>query len=273
MMIAKGQPELAINVAGMTIRVLCNDAVVTERLRDWYADFLNVHGSPLVTVEVEVQSGVQFLPLEPGPWVIRSSVQDGQLRFESYFESGWVDLNRARGRLVMAEHASIENFLRVLYAYLGVERDALLVHASGVVKGGKAYVFFGPSGSGKTTTARLSIGHTILSDDMVLLKKANGKVIAYGVPFRGELPQAPRSNVNVELAGLFCLRKDDRHFVVPLDRPRAIAELVGCIPYVMTTPAMSWRVVELCHGFVAKVPAKKLHFRRDAGFWDVIESD
>jgi hypothetical protein len=245
---------------------------MTEQLQSWYADFLQSDSSPAVTVQIKVQAGAQFVPFLPGPWVVRSSVQDQQLFFESYFESGWVDFDRGWGELVMAPHASVENFLRVLCAYMMVERGALLVHASGIVKDGKGYVFFGPSGSGKTTMARLSSDFTILSDDMVLLRKTNGAVRAYGVPFRGELPETPRSNVNAKLAGLFRLRKDDRHFVTALDRPRALAELVTCVPFVMSSPAMSQRVMALGYDLVSDVRVKELHFRKDAGFWEVVES-
>jgi len=262
---------VTVTIAGMAVRLVCDEPLMNERLQAWYADFIEPHDSPLATVEVEVKAGVQFLPIEPGPWVIRSSLQDGRLVFRSYFESGWVDFSRGRGDLVMASHGWVENFLRVLYAYLGMEQEAVLVHASGVVKGDKAYVFFGPSGSGKTTTARLSSAHTILSDDLVLLKKTNGAVKAYGVPFRGDLPETPRNNVNAELAGLFHLRKADAHFVGTLERPRALAELISCVPFVMATPATSQRMVGLCDELLARVPAKELHFRQDSGFWELIE--
>lgn len=271
-MTGKAQNHPTINIAGMAIRLICDEPSMTGRLQVWYADFLDSDASPVATVEIEVRDQAQFLPLEPGPWVIRSSVQDGRLQFESYFESGWVDLRRGEGQLVMAPHASVENFLRVVYAHLGLERNAVLVHASGMVKGGRGYVFFGPSGSGKTTTARLSNGHTILSDDMVLLRRENGAVRAYGVPFRGELPETSRSNVNVELAGLFCLRQAERHFVAPLERSKALAKLVSCVPFVMTSPEMSQRVVALCDEVVAHVPTQELHFRRDSEFWKVVEA-
>ncbi len=51
-----------------------------------------------------------------------------------------------------------ENYLRVIYAWRCLEQGALLVHASGVIRRGRGFVFFGPSGSGKTTSARLSPG-------------------------------------------------------------------------------------------------------------------
>jgi len=225
----------------------------------------------MVTVEVKVQPGVQFLPIKPGPWAVESLLEKQQLVFKSYFESGWVDLTRDWGELVMAPESSVENFLRVLCAYLGVEQGALLVHAAAVVKGDKAYIFFGPSESGKTTVARFSWEYTILSDDMVFLKKLSGSVKAFGVPFRGEVPETPRSNMSAEVGGLFRLRKADRHCVSSLDSLRALGELLTCVPFVTTTRARAQRVMALAYDLISSVPVKELHFRRDAGFWDVIE--
>lgn len=271
-MTSRPHTDLIIAISGMAVRLISSEPSMTERLRVWYADFLDDDAEPVVTLEIEVRDEVQFFPLEPGPWLIRSSVQAGQLHFESYFEAGWVDLRRGLGRLVMARHASVENFLRVLYAHLALERNAVLVHASGVIKDDRGYVFFGPSGSGKTTAARLSNGHTILSDDMVLLKSEHGAVRVYGVPFRGEWPETPRSNVNAELAGLFCLHKDEQHFVAPLERSRALARLVACVPFVMTSSERCQRVMALCEEVVVRVPTAELHFRRDPGFWRVVQA-
>jgi hypothetical protein len=272
MITPRPQPELKINIAGLTVSLQCDDRQMTERLQAWYQDFLQPTAIPDFTIEVKVKAGAQFIPLEPGPWVIRSSVVDGRLTFESYFESGWVDFSRGRGELVMSPEASVENFLRVLCAHRGLERQGLLVHAAGLVRDEKAFVFFGPSGSGKTTTTRLSTGSTILSDDMVLLRVENGGVRAYGVPFRGDLPETPRSNINAPLAGLFRLRKADSHYVSPIQRPQALAELVTCVPFVMAVPDTSQRVIGLGLDIVSKAPTMNLHFRRDPGFWEVVES-
>lgn len=265
------ETDLLITIAGLTVRLLCEDARVGERLRASYGDFLSRDGSPVAAVEINVQPGVEFLPIKPGAWVVESSVQNQRLVFKSYFESGWVDLRRGWGELVMAPESSVENFLRVLYAHLGVEQGALLVHAAAVAKNDQAYVFFGPSGSGKTTVARFSSGHTILSDDMVFLRKVRGSVRAFGVPFRGELPESPRSNISAKVAGLYRLRKADRHFVSPLNPIRALGELVTCVPFVTTTPAMAERVMALAQDLIRSVPVRELHFRRDGGFWEVLE--
>jgi hypothetical protein len=262
---------IKIDIADICVGLKLDDTKVTQQISDRYADFLSTDGTPEVMVHIEVREGVQFVPLGPGLYVINSSFQDGRLTFESYFEAGSVDMATGQGELLMAPNSSIENFLRVLYSWRCIYEDALLVHSAGVIKDGKAFVFFGPSRSGKTTITCLSLDHTVLSDDLVIIKKRNGAYKVYGVPFRGDMPEAPRTNARANLYGLFRLKKDTRHFTKPLGHSQAVAELISCVPFVMEDPIMSQRVIDICTDLVASVPVKELHFRRDKGFWRVID--
>jgi len=264
------QGMIKIEIADICVGLKLDDTETAQRILSRYADFLSPNGTPEVTVEIEVREGVQFVPLEPGLYVINSSFQEGKLTFESYFEAGFVDMTTGQGELLMAPRGNVENFLRVLYAWRCVHHDALLLHASGVIKDGRAFVFFGPSGSGKTTTARLSLDHTVLSDDLVIIKR-NGTYKAYGVPFRGDMPEAPRTNAQTNLYGLFRLKKDISHFTKPLGHSQAVAGLISCVPFVTKDIAMSHRAMAICTDLAASVPVKELHFRRDKGFWRVID--
>lgn len=267
-----GRSEIQIELGDIPVSLVIEENSFAERIRSHYADFLAHKRTAVITVDVRVVEGAQFLPVTPGTWQIRTAVHGRRLRFESYFESGWVDFEEGYGELIMGVRGTVENFLRVLYAHLVVERDGLLVHAAGVVRDGLAYVFLGPSGSGKTTVARLSSDAIVLSDDMVIVRTTKNGVRAYGVPFRGDFPEAPRSNVAAQVAGLFCLRKGDDHSLQPLPKVHALAELVACVPFVMTAPAMSRRVMAIGERIVHHLPVNALTFRRDAGFWPLIAS-
>ncbi len=262
---------IKIEIADICVGLSVDDAKTAQQIMGRYADFLSPNGTPEVTVQIEVREGVQFVPLEPGLYVINSSFQDGRLTFESYFEAGSVDMATGQGHLLMAPRGSIGNFLRVLYSWRCIHKDALLIHSAGVIKDGKAFVFFGPSGSGKTTTARLSLDHVVLSDDLVVIKKRNVAYKAYGVPFRGDMPEAPRTNAQADLCGLFRLKKDTSHFATPLRHSQAAAELISCVPFVMEDPIMNQRVMDICADLAASVPVKELHFSQDQGFWRVID--
>lgn len=264
--------KLRISIADICIALRVDDADMAERIRARYAEFLAPDASPDFNVDVAVREGVQFVPIRPGPWVINTTFQDEVLTFESYVEKGAVDLATGQGHLVMAPTGLIENFLRVLYAWCALRAGGLLLHSAGVVKNGYAFLFFGASGSGKTTATRLSNGHTILSDDILIVKPVNGSFQAFGVPFRGgEMQDAPRTNTRAPLAGLYRLRKAPEHRLAPMPLARAVAELASCVPFVAINPDLGRQVVDTCARLAAQVPVFELYFRKDPDFWRVID--
>jgi hypothetical protein len=249
----------------------CDDATRT-RLADHYAAFIVPLSSNTLAIRVRVEPGPAYIQHGVSrAWQVRSAMREGHLEFLSHFESGEVDWAARQGILVMRSEGDPENFLRVLYAWRCFEAGALLLHASGVIRHGRGYVFFGPSGSGKTTVTRLSQDHTILSDDLVIIKKQGERFRVYGVPFRGTLPESPRTNAAADLQGLFALVKHSEHRVSPMPTPEAIARLSSCVPFVLTHSANARRVTEICAGLSAAVPVRKLYFRRDHKFWEVID--
>jgi len=263
--------EVRISVAGVCVALRVDDVEVAERTLARYAGFLAPDAAPDFVIDVAVCEGAQFVPMEPGPWVINTTFHDDVLTFESYVEKGEVNLATGRGHLVMAPTGLVENYLRVLYAWCAVRAGGLLLHSAGVVKDGRAFLFFGASGSGKTTITRLSADHTILSDDILIVKPVDGGFQAFGVPFRGEFMDAPRANTRAPLAGLYRLRKASEHRVTPMPPAQAVAELVSCVPFVTITPTMGRQVMDICTRLVEQVPVLELYFRKDPDFWRVVD--
>jgi len=266
--------EIPISIAEIPVHLLIDDGGTAERVRQHYAAFLDQGGQPpALTLSVVVRAGARFIPIEPGPWIMNITHRAGRIAFESYLEAGESDLNKGTGQVVMAPEGSLENVLRVLYAWLCLRQGGLLLHAAGVIRNGKGYAFFGPSGAGKTTTTRLSEGIAqTLSDDLVIIRCVNGRYILYGVPFRGEMADAPRWNAQAPLTGLFRLRQAQRHAVVPLTPAEGVAELVAAAPFVVADPTAAVELINVCSALTAAVPVRALPFRRDAGFWSVIDA-
>lgn len=84
-----------------------------------------------------------------------------------------------------------DNAMMMAFAFAGATRRTLLLHASAVVHGGKAYLFLGKSGTGKSTHARLWQENipdtTLLNDDNpALLATAQGPVTACRTPWSGK---------------------------------------------------------------------------------------
>ncbi len=265
---------LTVRIAGLTVTldlVGCDDPA-RARIFERYKNFLVPMQSAAPTIRIRVEQGPDYLPFPSSrEWQIRTTSDKGHIEFESHFEKGWVDYSAGEGALVMRERGDPENFLRVLFAWLCLDQQGLLIHASGVISQGKGYVFMGASGSGKTTAARLSLHRTVLSDDMVIVKKEGERFYLYGVPFQGDFPEAQRTNASAELHRIFALAKDSDHFVSPLGVAEAVARLTACVPFVMSQPANAQKVIHICEELGKQVPIRELHFRPDARFWEVID--
>lgn len=265
---------LTIQIADIPVTLALDECTPTVRARiiEHYDAFIVPLQSNALTIHVRSEPGDPFVPLNISPiFHIRTARHDGRIDFESYYERGWIERTENRGTLVLRPLGETENFLRVLYAWLCVEQSALLIHAAGIIRKNRGYVFFGPSGNGKTTISRLSMDDIVLSDDLVIVKKQNARWRVFGVPFRGDFPEAPRTNATAELAGVFALFKDHRHYLAPLASAEAIARLSACVPFVMTQPNAAKHVIAICSELAQSVPTQTLHFARDNEFWKVID--
>ena len=87
---------------------------------------------------------------------------------------------------------ALDNSLMLLYTLNTATRDTLLIHASVIRNGERAYVFLGKSGTGKSTHSRLWLAHIpgsyLLNDDNPVLRIENGEVYVYGSPWSGKTP-------------------------------------------------------------------------------------
>jgi len=72
--------------------------------------------------------------------------------------------------------------------HLLAQRNGALLHACAVLMNNTAVLFCGESGAGKSTMAGLwhQRGYTILSDDRIIARKMNKKLIAMGTPWHGD---------------------------------------------------------------------------------------
>lgn len=74
----------------------------------------------------------------------------------------------------------VDSLLRIIYSYLLVKNNGLLMHAAGYA----GNVYTGPAGTGKTTSVRGK--KNILGDDIISLRKSDGTWYIYSTPFTGE---------------------------------------------------------------------------------------
>jgi len=149
----------------------------------------------------------------------------------------------------------------------------VLVHACGLVLGGRGLLFLGTSGAGKSTTARLwkeRGGVTILSDDRIVIRAEGDGYRIYGTPWHGEAGwETPAS---ARLDAVFVLDQAPRNRVQELKPSTAVAQMM-----VRAFPAM-WdqQGLEFAVRFLARlaesVPVRRLQFLPDRTAVDCVLS-
>jgi hypothetical protein len=113
-------------------------------------------------------------------------------------------------------------------------KGGLIVHCAGLEYNGRVSVFPGQSGAGKSSVSRLlrsAAGVSVLSDDRIVIRKANQRFIAHGTPWPGEAKIA--INRKADLGHMFFLTRATSNRVQPLTPDQALERLlpVASIPW------------------------------------------
>lgn len=235
---------------------------------------------PDVTIALQTAGVEAFLRMpRPGEheiYRLESRTTGSRLELWSYEFAGFIDGDTGQGVLALVEPdgprywRGLENFLRVVTASWILRRGGFLLHGCGVVREGKAYVFFGPSGAGKTTVTDLSPQDTILSDDLTLVVTEGGEYRAAGIPFGLAHHKVPGTCRSYPIASLNRLVQSRAVRREPIRGARAVAEVAASLPFVMQETGQAALAVETVWKALLAVPAYRLEFRKDDAFWDVV---
>jgi hypothetical protein len=259
--------ELSVAIGGLRTAIGTSDPDVAAVVRARYAGFLSP-GPPDWRIEVVAQPAAGRPPA--GDVVVRRDGRPRRFSVERSDLAGTLDLAERSGevRLVPGEIA-IESFLRIAYSLALVDVHGLLPHASCLVRDGKAHLFCGPSGSGKTTVARLSRDAIVLTDELPVVKLAEGRATAYGTPFWGQLARGGEDRT-VPLAGIYFLHQARRHAIRPVGPRLALTRFLPNVLFFAREGGLPARVFGIAADLVEAVPCFDLFFRPDPGFWEVI---
>ena len=125
--------------------------------RPWYtSDYLDAAGAPVLVAALDVRDGSYWLRYSEGA---AFRIDGAARRVEAWWVEPLTDADASTYRL------------GPVLAYLLRLRGRVPLHASGVAIDGSAVLFAGTAGAGKSTTAAAlaSLGHPLLSDDVVPL--------------------------------------------------------------------------------------------------------
>jgi len=258
-----------IEIAGLVFRISGATGPMTTWLRDRYAPFLS---EKRTTVSVRVEPSRTWPrgrpPREAVDW------QGEQLRINLPACRGEADLSAKRIRLSVppVPAALGPSVFLVLCAALLHRKGGFLLHASGVMCNGRAWVFCGPSESGKTTIARLAEGRPVLSDETVAIGKRNGKHVAFATPFFGEGgPVMGALNTDGPVRGFFFLHKATRFSHQRLTARQATERAFPQVFLPRTDPAVVSGLLGSLADFGTKVPCYDLFFPPRPDLWEYLD--
>lgn len=158
--------------------------------------------------------------------------------------------------------------LMIAYMLATVGNGTLLIHASAVLNGGRAFLFQGKSGTGKSTHAEMWLnnieGTERLNDDNPLLRiGADGVARAYGSPWSGKLNCY--RNVSAPLGALVRIVRAESNELRRLSPLRAYASLTASV---YRLPFMGDELLQARHQalerLVETVGCYEMHCRPDA---------
>lgn len=269
-----GEGALTLEVGGLAVRLEGIPGDLARPLAERYRPFLS-EAQPLHTVRLEAGEEA-YLEFVPNTFLrLEEREADGGRALFSHDFAAWRSGPRGFLRLsvpgdVKASLQAVENYLRWVVADLALARGGFIFHAAGLVKEGRARVFFGPSGAGKSTVVSLSEGLTILSDDLVLLLEGQEGWFAATTPFAGTLPQQAKDRAVYPLAGLFRLTQAPAHELRAVPLHVAVGMVAACCPFV-TDPALRHdRLLPLVEACCRSTGVRELRFRKDPGFWPLL---
>jgi len=249
-----------------------------------FSPFVSVpDGRPDLTIGLRRAAVGGFLKL-PAPGMLEtyrleSRPEAGRVAIWSYEFAGWVEPGQGRAELDLAAaegalfDRGLENFLRVMTASFILRQGGLLLHAAGVVRGGRAHIFFGPSGAGKTTVTRLSPRDVVLSDDLTLIVPGTDGAgpQAVGIPFGMAHHHVPDTNGSFPIATLNRLVQSPLVRRTEIPYSQAVAEVASSLPFVMQETGQAMLAMEIAAAILRDVPVHRLEFCRDDSFWSVVE--
>lgn len=160
----------------------------------------------------------------------------------------------------------ISNAAMIAYSYITSKRQTLLIHASAVVKDGRAYVFLGRSGTGKSTHARLWLENIpeskLLNDDNPIIYIKQGKVYVCGSPWSGKTPCYIREEY--PLAGIVRLHQAPENKIIPIRSLKAYAAFLPSCSCMKWDRQQSNLIGDTVADVLEKVPVWQLDCLPDA---------
>jgi hypothetical protein len=266
----QARATVVVDVGDVPVALSTGDPALAAVLQQRFHRFLSPSAAPAFHFDISVipeddEDGDRDADLEVrsegGRWRLRRG--DFRAEWDPDTRRGWIHQR-------LGPYAA-DSVLRIVHTLLLSRERGFLLHASSVVRNGRAFLFTGPSGAGKTTIARLAPSDAVvLTDEISYVRRVGGRYVAYGTPFAGELSGSGEP-VSAPVAALFGLAWAPDPVLEPLAEGAAVQMLMRNILFFAADPVLSGHLLDTACDFAGAVPAFRLAFAPDARVWSTIQ--
>lgn len=162
----------------------------------------------------------------------------------------------------------LRNAVKNILVFCVMHNGGIVLHASGIVKDNKAYVFTGKSGSGKSTIVENSTDKRVLSEEVIALMPEDRAYKAFALPYNGDERFSNRTNESYILNGLYTLAHAKDNVCIKINKAQALAKML-ILPAGIekeSQPLFLERFAKL----VESIDCFELRFKPDPSFWSVL---
>ena len=258
---------MVVEIGGLPIRLHCDNANFVRQIHERYTGYVRDSSVARFDFEIELAppgtpSGEEDLQVtwEAGRWLM----QRGD------FSAEWNPAT-AHGRIQQTINPySLDSVLRIVHTLLLAKEGGFLLHASSAIRNGRAFLFSGVSGAGKTTMARLAPPDAILlTDEISYVTRKEGRYMAVGTPFFGELARVGE-NAQAPIEALYLLAKGPQNKIEPIEGVDAVRGLLENILFFARDPEFVKLVFNSACEFAARIPVRRLTFVPNSSVWELI---
>ncbi|MCX7829547.1 MAG: hypothetical protein N2445_00600 [Acidobacteria bacterium] len=272
-----GSESIQVTIADFSIVLNGLPQKLKEKIAERYEGFIGGYAENIFSAKVGAGQNCFIPPTEDGMLNIEEKDNDFKTYILSTDFSGFAEMEGRSGFILLARPEdikfsvyAIENYLMRVFNIMAIEAGGFFIHACGVVKDQKAYLFYGPSGSGKSAVASLSPDLGVLSDDMILIIPKEGDYLASSTPFWGSMSRALRTKGIFSIKGCFHLVKSTETELKKIENIKAMTTLFSSSLFGAFNSKRSSKLFDNIKDFVKHKEVKELALPLKPVFWDLI---
>lgn len=177
------------------------------------------------------------------------------------------------------------NFMMMLFAFVALQHQTLLFHASVIGHAGRGYLFLAESGTGKSTHSALWLKHIpgsqLLNDDNPAVGLRDGQMIVYGTPWSGKTPCY--RDCAMPVGAMVDIRRDTTNHIEPQNPVQAFASHMSSCSGIRWNRTLYRAQCDTLAALVERVHSYTMYCRPDreaavvcsmgVGAWDGLDGD